>query len=290
MNTIILITNTLTTGFTRWKRLQVFIALSLFSACAFSQGDYHITPDVIYGHKAGMALTYDVLRPDSANGAGLIHIVSGGWNSRYNPPDSVINDYKPYLDAGFTIFALRHGSSPPFQLPETVDDVILGSWQIRKDAYRFNVDSLRLGIFGGSSGGHLALMVGLSGERHPVSAIVAFFPPVDMRNIPDFMKAMFPAFNFDTTRAASISPILFASPDDPPTLLIHGDNDYIVSVKQSERMEAALEENGVVSRLIIYKGMSHGNSFGAKGKYYKECTDETLDWFRKYLTGLDKPD
>lgn len=290
MNTTASSISTITDGFTRRKKLFAILLLFLLPAFIYSQQSYTVTPDVIYGHKAGMALTYDVFRPDSANGAGLIHVVSGGWNSRYNPPDSVINDYRPYLDAGFTIFALRHGSSPPFQLPETVDDVILGSWQIRKDAHKFDVDSLRLGIFGGSSGGQLALMAGLSGERHPVSAIVAFFPPVDMRNIPDFMKAMFPAFNFDTTRAASISPILFASPDDPPTLLIHGDNDYIVSVKQSERMEAALEENGVVSHLIIYKGMSHGNSFGAKGKYYKECTDETVNWFKKYLTGTDKPD
>lgn len=265
-------------------RRTLLLAIIISPLLAFSQGGYRITPDVVYGHKAGMALTYDVFQPAGpANGAGLIHLVSGGWNSRYNPPDSVIEDYKPYLDSGFTVFALRHGSSPTFKLPETIDDVILGSWQIRRNAYRFGVDSLRLGIFGGSSGGHLSLMAGLSGDRHPVSAIVAFFPPVDLRNIPDFMKTMFPAFDFDTTLAAKISPVLFASPDDPPTLLIHGDKDFVVAPRQSERMIAALEENSVVSQLIVFEGMGHGNSYGAKGKYYEESTRETIGWFRKYL-------
>ena len=38
-----------------------------------------ITPDVVYGHKMGMALTFDVLRPVNANGAGVMYMVSGGW-------------------------------------------------------------------------------------------------------------------------------------------------------------------------------------------------------------------
>ena len=157
---------------------------------------------MIYGHKSGMALTYDVFRPlDSANGAGIIHVVSGGWNSRYNPPDSVVANYEPLLEAGFTVFALRHGSSPQFKVPEMVDDILLGAWNIHDNAAIFGVDSTRLGIFGGSSGGQLALMAGLSGARHPVSAIVAFYAPADLRHIPDFLKAMMPALDFDTTLA-----------------------------------------------------------------------------------------
>jgi acetyl esterase/lipase len=263
--------------------------LILLSISANAQADYRVYPDVVYGHKAGMALTYDVFEPvDSANGAGIIHIVSGGWNSRYNPPDSVVVNYKPFLDKGFTVFALRHGSSPQFKLNQAVDDIILGAWNIHDNAAQFNVDSTRLGIFGGSSGGQLALMAGLSGERHPVRAIVAFFAPADLRGIPDFMKAMIPALDFDSTLAASVSPVLFASPDDPPTLLIHGEKDFVVQPWQSEKMYAALQENQVVSRLIIYKGMMHGNSYGAKGKYYEEATGEMISWFLRYLTGLTK--
>lgn len=254
-----------------------------------AQPNYRVIPDIVYGHKAGMALTYDVFQPaDSATGAGIIHIVSGGWNSRYNPPDSVAVNYKPFLDAGFTVFALRHGSSPQFKLPEMVEDVMLGAWNIRGNAMQFGVDSTRLGIFGGSSGGQLALMAGLSGDKHPVSAVVAFFPPADLRGIPDFVKAMIPAMDFDSTLAAGVSPVLFASPDDPPTLLIHGDKDFVVQLWQSERMYEALQINQVVSKLIVYEGMPHGNSYGAKGKYYEEATGEMIGWFLKYLTEINK--
>jgi len=269
--------------FFKLKKVFFYLAI-LLPVFALAQQDYCVYPDIIYGHKAGMALTYDVFQPaDSANGAGIIHVVSGGWNSRYNPPDSVVENYKPFLDAGFTVFAVRHGSSPQFRLNEIVDDIILGSWNIHDNASMYNVDSTRLGIFGGSSGGQLALMAGLSGDKHPVRAVVAFFAPADLRGVPDFLKAMIPALDFDTALAASVSPVLFASPGDPPTLLIHGDKDYVVLPWQSEKMYAALQENHVVSRLIIYKGMMHGNSYGAKGKYYEEATAEMINWFRQYL-------
>jgi len=278
-----------TDGFTRRTPIIAVIFLFFIQWSGIAQQDYRITPDVVYGHKAGMALTYDVIQPsDSANGAGIIHVVSGSWVSRYFPPDSVVVNYKPLLDEGFTVFALRHGSNPQFKLPEAVEDVMLGSWHIHDHADMFGVDSSCLGIFGGSSGGQLALMAGLSGEKHPVRAIVSFFPPADLRGIPDFLKAMVPALDFDTTLAASVSPVTFASPDDPPTLLIHGDKDFVVAPMQSERMYDSLQYNQVVSKLIIYKGMMHGNSYGAKGKYYEEANREMIGWFKQYLLDQNK--
>lgn len=275
----------ITDGLTRRLIVSAILFCTiLFPLSLLSQENFKIYPDVVYGHKAGMALTYDVIRPlDSANGAGIIHVISGGWNSRYNPPDSVIENYKPLLDAGFTIFTLRHGSSPQFKIPDMVEDIELGTWNIHDHAIQFGVDSTRLGIFGGSSGGQLALMAGLSGDRHPVKAIVAFFAPSDLRGVPDFLKAMMPALDFDTTLAASVSPVLFAKPGDPPTLLIHGDKDYIVSVRQSEKMYDALQADKVDSRLIVYKGMMHGNSYGPVGKYKEDATLEMIAWFRDHL-------
>jgi acetyl esterase/lipase len=295
INRLIFLYSSLTDGLTRrflthwFAIIAIFFSVILLPVYMNAQKDYRVYPDVVYGHKAGMALTYDVFQPvDSTNGAGIIHVVSGGWNSRYNPPDSVVVNYKPLLDEGFTVFALRHGSSPQFKLPETVDDVILGAWNIHDNAAQFGVDSARLGIFGSSSGGQLALMAGLSGDKHPVSAIVAFFPPADLRGIPDFMKVMIPALDFDSTLAASVSPVVFASPDDPPTLLIHGDKDFVVQLWQSEKMYEALQENQVVSKLIVYEGMMHGNSYGAKGKYYEEATREMVGWFQHNLTEINK--
>jgi hypothetical protein len=76
----------LTDGFTRRAAMAAALLLLLFPVYNIAQQDYRVVSDVVYGHKAGMALTYDVISPaDSANGAGIIHVVSGSWNSRYNP-------------------------------------------------------------------------------------------------------------------------------------------------------------------------------------------------------------
>jgi len=85
---------------------------------------------------------------------------------------------------------------------------------------------------------------------------------------------------------AAVSPVLFASPDDPPTLLIHGDKDYVVQLWQSEKMYDALQANNVESRLIVYKGMMHGNSYGPIGRYKEDAVREMIGWFRDHL--LDK--
>lgn len=274
----------------KMKKYYSFIILFLLSIPGFTQESVKVTQDVVYGHKAGMALTYDVFQPDSGlNGAGIIHLVSGAWSSRYTIPDSMMIKYQSYLDEGYTIFSLRHSSSPQFTVPQIVEDVISGAWHVHDNCAAFGVDSSRLGIFGGSSGGQLALMAGLSGDRHPVNAIVAFFAPADLRNIPDMIKLMIPALNFDTAQASAISPVLLASPDDPPTLLIHGTADLLVGPWQSENMYKALQENQVESKLILYEGMPHGNSFGAKGEFYDKANAELIGWFDEHLRNNKQP-
>ena len=60
----------------------VLLLAALPPSTAAQDVDYGVTPDVVYGHKDGMALTFDVLRPANAHGAGVLYMVSGGWVSR----------------------------------------------------------------------------------------------------------------------------------------------------------------------------------------------------------------
>jgi acetyl esterase/lipase len=82
-----------------------------------------IVPDVVYGHKDGMALTFDVLRPAEPNGAAVLYMVSGGWVSRWTPPEGMAQRFSDLLDEGFTVLAVRHGSSPRYKVPEAEADV-----------------------------------------------------------------------------------------------------------------------------------------------------------------------
>jgi hypothetical protein len=75
-----------------------------------------VTTDVVYGHKDGLALTLDVHRPAQPNGAGVIAIVSGGWQSSVEMSRMIADGYiAPLLNAkGFTVFAVvRHRVRQP---------------------------------------------------------------------------------------------------------------------------------------------------------------------------------
>ena len=159
-----------------------------------AQNSDSIMPDLVYGHKAGMALTLDVFRPASPNGASVLNMVSGGWVSRWRDPEQAQAGYQALLDQGFTVFAIRHGSSPRFNVPEAYADVTRAVRYVRLHAPHFGLDAERIGVYGGSAGGHLSLMLGLNSDegdpnaadevlRHSsrVAAVVANYPPVDLR-------------------------------------------------------------------------------------------------------------
>ena len=66
--------------------LAVLLVAPLF---ARADEEFKITPDVVYGHKAGMALTFDVIQPKKPNGVGILFMMSGGWVSAWVPPQTI---------------------------------------------------------------------------------------------------------------------------------------------------------------------------------------------------------
>src|SRR5947209_519218 len=153
--------------------------------------------EVIYGHKYGMALTMDVFTPKKdANGAGVIFAVSGGWYSDHNGITANVPLYiRPLLDRGYTVFAVCHGSEQKYSIPEILEDMHRAVRFIRHHAKDYGIDPERLGITGGSAGGHLSLMMGITGkpgdakapdpvdrESSAVQAVGCFFPPTDFLN------------------------------------------------------------------------------------------------------------
>src|SRR6476660_6539367 len=84
------------------------------------------TEDVIYGRKYGMVLTLDVFQPAKPNGCGLLFLVNGGWLSSKSTPLMVTirpDDYRVYLDRGYTVFAVVTSSQPKFTIAEEMEDV-----------------------------------------------------------------------------------------------------------------------------------------------------------------------
>jgi acetyl esterase/lipase len=273
------------------------------------------TRDVIYGRKYGLALTLDVFTPKKANGVGVILVVSGGW---FSGPQGINTAFTTeLLKRGYTVFAVVHGSQPKFTVPEIVEDMNRAVRFIRARAADYKIDPERLGIMGGSAGGHLSLMQGTSGtpgnpkatdpvERASsrVQAVACFFPPTDFlnygeqgrvwnsRTIPDPFKPALDFHEFDRTKKVflrvtdedkerailrKISPVYHVTAATPPTLIIHGDADKLVPIQQAEVMLARLKEAGIPAELVRREGADHG--------WLTLVQDVSLfaDWFDRYL-------
>lgn len=273
----------------------LLIVLSGGIAAAAGDNDLRITPDVVYGHKDGMALTFDVLKPKEQNGAGVLFMVSGGWYSKWREPEATAGQFDDLLQKGFTMFIVRHGSAPKYTVPEAIADVRRAVRYVRQNAERFGVDAERLGVCGGSAGGHLSLVLGTTGDdgnpksldpllrvSSRVAAVVAYYPPTYLEpwTKPESRYyQQFPALRFDSKLAGACSPLSQVTADDAPALMIHGDADKLVPIDHSEKIQAAFEKAGVESRLLTIPGAAHGY----RGADAKKAREARLAWFEKYL-------
>lgn len=297
--------------------LLAAIAAFALAPVAIAQETFTRTEDVIYGRKHGLAMTMDIFTPkdkEKANGKGIIWCVSGGW---FSAKPGGVGLAKEFVDRGYVVFAVVHGSQPKFSIPEVLDDMHRAVRFIKANAKKYNVDPDKLGISGGSAGGHLSLMQGcapkngdpkatdpVERESSKVAAVACFYPPTDFLNWgkegfvmlgEGDMKLFRPAFDFwerdketntlivitDAERRKAtgklISPLYHASKTSAPTLLIHGDADKLVPIQQAERMIEKLKENGVPCELVVKKGLAHG------WKGMDQDVKTLADWFDKHL-------
>ncbi len=298
---------------------RVLLALLLcFVSTNFVSADEPFTrrEDVIYGRKFGTALTLDVFTPkEKSNRAAVIFTVSGGWFSAHE----AINQgfVTPFINKGYTVFAVVHGSQPRFTIPEAISDMHRSIRFIRSKADEFQIDPNRIGIVGASAGGHLSLMMGTSGQpenkdaKDPidrqssrVQAVACFFPPTDFLNwgepgvvaLGTGPLAWLPApFDFVETDAKTkrferitndeklkkigieISPITHVSTDDPPMLIIHGDKDKIVPIQQANIFIDKLKKHKIPCELVLRPGADHG--WPTLG----QDVNLFADWFDKHL-------
>ncbi len=285
--------------------LLLLIVYSSLQA-ADSIGKVTRTEDVIYGRKFGVALTFDVFEPAKKNGAAVLFMVSGGFFSS----KEAINPgfYRAFLDRGYTVFAIVHGSQPKFQIPEITEDIQRAVRFVRHNASRWGVDTNRFGITGASAGGHLSLTMATQGRagkadaKDPVDragsevqAAACFFPPTDVLNwsaegddavgvgtLASFKPAFGPRSDTAESRkllGREISPLNYVTPRTAPSLIIHGDADKLVPLYQAEIFGKKCKEAGVPFKLVVKPGASHGWAGIEKDMVI------FADWFDEHLKG-----
>jgi acetyl esterase/lipase len=295
------------------KKTIFVVPLFVLAACACPAADqgkseFTRTEDVIYGRKFGTALTLDVFQPKESNGCGVLWMVSGGFFSSHDAISAAI--CKPFLDRGYSVFAVVHGSQPKFTIPEIVEDIHRAVRFTRHNAATYGVQSNKFGIIGGSAGGHLSLTMGTQGgsgkpdakdpvdrESSAVQAVACFFPPTDFLNWStngdnqvgigsvgtQFKPAFGPRSDTEEGRQVlgkEISPINFVTSNMPPTLIIHGDADTLVPIRQAQIFEARCKEVNAPFKLVVREGKGHG---------WKEMIEDMslfADWFDEHLRGI----
>jgi acetyl esterase/lipase len=277
---------------------------------------YDRKEDVIYGRKDGMALTLDVITPkEKRNGVGLVLMMSGGWISAHEMivPQSIEGFMGELISREYTVFAVVHGSQPRYTIPDAVSDVNRAVRFIKFHAKEYGIDPDRLGVYGGSAGGHLSCMMGaaplaedaksadpVNRVSSKVAAVAAFFPPTDFlnygkegenaigRGVLSPFKAAFDFRKIDAKTGRyvqitdekeieriteEVSPIYHVDKDDAPTLIIHGDADTLVPIQQAKTFLDNLKEAGVETKLVVVPGGGHG--FTDLPKHMKTIGD----WF-----------
>ena len=242
--------------------------------------------DVVYGHVDGMATVYDVSIPPNPNGAGVIFVISGGFLSTLENQALIAPVAEPLIDAGFTVFHLRHPSTPKYLAPEIYDVIQEGVQHILAHSMDFEVDRGRVGIMGMSTGGMLALLLATDvdhtkspqgGERP--TAVVAYMPVADMRDQVGNVRAT-PSLGFPPELAPSLSPVDFVTADDPPVLFIHGDHDEVVPLQSnSVRLQQLFRTAGVPNDLLVVDG---GHELFT-GEAKTSADRAVVEWFQRYL-------
>jgi acetyl esterase/lipase len=241
---------------------------------------------VVYGQREGRNLTLDVMRPAKANGLGVVMMVSGGWKSA-TPGSFPSWMLAPLLRRGYTVFAVCHISQPEATVMQIVENVNRAIRFIRHNARHYGVDPQRLGVTGGSAGGHLSLMLATRGgpgstdatdpvdrESSAVQAVAIFFPVTDLLNLGSSTenpgdggppKSFVKAFGPQSTNPGvwkvigrEMSPIYYVHSNLPPILIYHGDADTLVPLDQSERFQTKARKLGCTVRLVIHHGGGHG--------------------------------
>jgi acetyl esterase/lipase len=229
-----------------------------------------IEPNIHYDKYPATVL--DILRPKapgSESAPGVIVFHGGGW-VHTGKETAYRSLCLPYLERGFVVANVEYRVASQATAPAAVKDALDATHWFFKHARQYNVDPKRIVVTGGSAGGHLALMVGMTpksahlGPVSPVAAVVDGYgitDAVELLNGPhrqSWADDWIPAGPRRVELARLVSPLSYVRHDLPPIFIAQGADDHTVPVEQSIRLHDALDMDGVPNELVIVPDAKHG--------------------------------
>jgi len=188
------------------------------------------------------------------------------------------------LEDGYAIASVDYRLSGDAPFPAQVHDIKAALSYLRRHSDELGIDPQQMAIAGASAGGHLAALVGVSqsvpaltdrdtNSPDRVSAIVSFFGASNLETIlqqstPHGLNVRVPALQLllrgqpdqKPELARLASPVTHVDAEDPPLLLIHGDQDPQMPINQSHELEGAYKQVGSEVEFDVVHGGAHGGA------------------------------
>jgi len=272
----------------------------LYASFHGKDGYYHTEyiPDVPYASYGDVTLKLQIIKPIFCQERMplIVYVQGSAWRKQniYGSIPSLCN----MASRGYVVASVEYRDTDIARFPAQIEDTKAAIRFMRANAEKYAVDTDKVAIWGDSSGGHTALMVGMTpGKFHNglygeysdrVSAIVDFYGVTDIpslgefndvldHNAPDSPQALLIGGPVpDNLEKAKEASPLYNIPEEeiPPILMVHGDCDGLVHIDQSIRMYKALKEAG--KKVIFYKVVGADHGIGVWNKDVLDVTDKFL--------------
>ena len=229
-----------------------------------------VMKDLEYASVDGESLRLDLYLPEKSDAKPplLVWIHGGGWTKGSK---SGINPVFIRLTAeGYAAASIDYRLDGIISHPKQIHDCKGAIRWLRANADKYGYDVTRIGAGGGSAGGHLVLLLGLSSDvgelegdvggnvdqSSKVDAVVDLYGPSALGLFAEESERF--RHNKTPELLKSASPVTYLSKDDPPVLIFHGDKDQVVPLGQSEHLHKRYEEAGLESSLHVIESAGHG--------------------------------
>ncbi len=250
-----------------------------------NRSDWKIQRNIPYVSDGHERHTLDIYRapPFAENAPLVIWIHGGGWRAGSAQSCPITN----LAERGFVIASINYRLSHHAVFPAQIQDCRAAVRWLRSNSGKFGIDPERIGVWGASAGGHLAALLGTSAAATElqatdatdpascaVQAVCDWFGPTDLLRMNQHAGEL-GTLNHDAPGspeslllggplqqqqelARLASPLTWIESDAPPFLIVHGEKDPLVSIRQSEVLHEALKKAGNSSEFVRVADAGHG--------------------------------
>ena len=224
-----------------------------------SSAGYALVRDLPYAPDHHLAL--DVYRPlDGVAAPVVVFFYGGRWSSGARANYRFVG--QALAARGILVVIPDYRQYPAVRFPSFVDDGAAAvAWTLTHIA-KFGGDPARVFVMGHSAGAHIAALLALDGdylhragaERKQLRGMIGLAGPYDFLPSTDAdLQAIFGP----PERYPHALPVHFADGHNPPLLLLHGENDTNVKIRNTRHLEAAVTRAGGPVTTVIYPRMGH---------------------------------